>query len=234
MNFLPILSPLEPEQLDTMLAFGYYRMQQSLFTTNFAHTDDRTRVSVIWARLLLQGFEQNHRLKKLRGRTRHFELSLHPAIVTAEIEELYSRYRASIDFDGNDSVGTCLLGASEEDFFPGRMWEVRDDEKLIAVGYFDEGAGSCAGILNFFDLEYRKYSLGLWLYFESVAFAELSGKTFFYPGYIGLDFPKFDYKLDVGKERIEVWYPRLMVWLPYSQQTVELISEDNSLTASGG
>lgn len=228
MNFLPILSPLEPEQLDTMLAFGYYRMQQSLFTTNFAHTDNRSRVSVIWARVFLNEFGQNHRLQKLRGRTKNFSLSLCPACITEEIESLYARYRAFINFDGNDSVRTCLLGASPEDFFPGRMWEVRDGDRLIAVGYFDEGAISCAGILNFFDPEYKKYSLGLWLYFESVAFAELRGKTFFYPGYIGVDFPKFDYKLNVGTERIEVWYPRLMCWLPYSQHTVALISDDNA------
>ncbi|MEO6834226.1 MAG: GNAT family N-acetyltransferase [Chitinophagaceae bacterium] len=227
MNFLPVLSILEPEQLDTMLAFGYYRMQQSLFTTNFAHTDDRSRISVIWARVLLIDFEQNHRLKKLRSRTRKFQLKLYPTRITEEVEQLYARYRASINFDGNDSVSSCLLGFSNHDFFPGRMWEIRDGEKLIAAGYFDEGQESCAGILNFFDPDYRKYSLGLLLYFESVAFAAHNGKTFFYPGYIGVGYPKFDYKLEVGADRIELWHPRLMCWLPYFPETLEIISEDN-------
>lgn len=211
-----------------MLGFGYYRMQQNLFTTNYAHTDNNTVIPVIWARVLLDGFEQHKQLKKLRSRNKLFELQLHPAKNSEEIEALYSQYRIFINFDGHDSVQTCLYGNADTDFFPGRMWEVRDNGKLIAVGYFDEGFDSCAGILNFFDPDYKKYSLGSWLYFESVAFAARTGKTFFYPGYIGLNFPKFDYKLDVGSHRVELWHPGVALWLPFTPSILLAICQDNA------
>lgn len=216
MDFIPIQSPLAPEVMDTMLSYGYYRMQQNLFTVDYAHTDDRQRVRVIWARVCLKFFRANHRHLKLAKRCRHFSISLHNATITDEIENLYALYRASIDFDGNDSVTSCLTGDRYAvDYFPGRMWLVRDQGVLIAAGYFDEGKESCAGILNFFHPDYAKYSLGLWLYLEGVRYAAETGKRFYYPGYIAMGFAKFDYKLLAGKERIELWDPARAEWIPY-------------------
>jgi len=216
MHFIPITETLDPEQLDMMLAFGYYRMQQNLFTTNYAHTDSHEPIRVIWARVLASGYQPNSRHQKLKRLNRRFQTSLQDADVTEEIEALYARYRAAIDFDGNESVRSCLLGDKTRDFFPGKMWTVRDAGRLIAVGYFDEGQQSCAGILNFFHPEYRKFSLGLWLYLEGLQYAADKGKRFFYPGYISQDFPKFDYKLLAGTERIELWHPAHQFWMPYA------------------
>lgn len=216
MDFIPVQSLLAPEVMDTMLSYGYYRMQQSLFTVDYAHTDDRQRVRVIWARVCLRHFQPNHRHLKLAKRCRSFQLSLYPAAITDEIEQLYSEYRASIDFDGNDSVASCLVGEHKgPDFFPGRMWQVRDNGRLAGVGYFDEGKSSCAGILNFFHPDYAKYSIGLWMYLEGIRYAAETGKSYFYPGYIAMGYSKFDYKLLAGQERIELWDPAKAEWIPY-------------------
>ena len=93
---------------------------------------------------------------------------------------------------------------------------MRDGERLIAIGYFDEGRESAAGILNFYHPDYRKYSPGLFLYLESIRYAAEGGKRFFYPGYIALDYTKFDYKLLPGPERVEIWDTDTACWLPYS------------------
>jgi arginine-tRNA-protein transferase len=216
MDFIPIHTPLAPEVMDTMLSYGYYRMQQSLFTVDYAHTDERQRVRVIWARVCLKNFQPNHRQLKLAKRIRHFNISLHAAVINEEIEGLYAEYRRYIDFDGNQSVTSCLLGDGAKDFFPGRMWQVRDAGRLVAAGYFDEGKESCAGILNFFHPDYAKFSLGLWMYLEGIRYAAETGKRFFYPGYIAMGFPKFDYKLIAGEDRIELWDPAMGRWIPYS------------------
>jgi arginine-tRNA-protein transferase len=202
--------------MDTMLSYGYYRMQQNLFTVDYAHTDARERVRVIWARVCLKDFKPNHRHLKLAKRCKQMDISLQPAAINDEIERLYARYRAAIDFDGNDSVTSCLIGDMDTaDFFPGRMWQVRHDGELVAAGYFDEGKDSCAGILNFFDPNYAKYSLGLWMYLEGVRYAAETGKQFYYPGYIAMGFKKFDYKLLAGTDRIELWDPAKAKWIPY-------------------
>ncbi len=216
MDFIKLETALSPETMDTMLSFGYYRMQQSLFTLDYTFTDERQRVRVIWARVMLSAFQPNSRHLKLAKRCRRLSISLHPAVVTSEIESLYAAYRAAIDFDGNDSVTACLLGEAATDLFPGRMWQVRDKGRLVGVGYFDEGRESCAGILNFFHPDYAKYSLGLWMYFEGVRYAAETGKRFYYPGYIAMNFNKFDYKLLAGPERMELWDPSKGIWIPYA------------------
>lgn len=216
MDFIPLQTYLEPAVMDTLLSFGYYRMRQSLFTTSYTLTDHQQIVKVLWARLRLDGFKPTDRHLRLSKRASRFELRLLPADVTPEIEALYARYRSVMNFDANESVRACLLGEAEVDFFPGRMWELRDKGALIAVGYFDEGINSAAGILNFYHPDYSGFSLGLLLYLECVRYAASTGKSYFYPGYIALDFPKFDYKLLAGTEKMEILDVQHGVWIPYA------------------
>ncbi len=216
MDFIPLQTNLEPAVMDTLLSFGYYRMRQSLFTTTYTLTDHQQIVKVLWARLRLDGYRITPRHLRLSKRASRFQIRLLPARVNEEIEGLYAQYRASMNFDANESVRACILGEAETDFFPGRMWEVRDAGRLIAAGYFDEGINSVAGILNFYHPDYAGFSLGLWLYLEGVRYASATGKAYFYPGYIALDFPKFDYKLLAGTENMEILDTQQGVWIPYA------------------
>ena len=214
--FIPLQEILAPEILDAALAQGYYRMRQNLFTTDTTYTDGGGEVPVLWARVLLEHYQPNRRHQKLARLCRRFSCSLQGADITPEIEALYSSYRGHIDFDAGRSVASCMLDEHGVNYFPGRMWTMRDGDRLIAVGYFDEGRESSAGILNFYDPAYRKYSPGLLLYLESIRHAAESGKRFFYPGYIAMDYTKFDYKLLPGTERVELWDTDTARWLPYA------------------
>ncbi|RYZ55589.1 MAG: hypothetical protein EOP49_02535 [Sphingobacteriales bacterium] len=216
MSFIPVTQPLLPEFMDTMLGLGFYRMRQSMFTTQFTYTDDNNLIEVLWTRIRLSDYRPGRRYKALAKRCSRFEITLHKAAITDEIEALYGRYAASMDFDTPKTVKEFLIGEGEADFFPGRMWLVRDKVNLIAVGYFDEGLSSAAGILNFYDPGYHKFSLSKWLYFESVRYAAETGKRYFYPGYIAIGFTKFDYKLEAGLKHIQVWEPDATIWIPYA------------------
>lgn len=220
--FISLHEPLAPDILDAALAQGYYRMRQNLFTTDTTYTNDGGEVAVLWARVLLENFRTNHRHLKLTRLCRRFTCTLQEAVVTQEIEDLYTCYRTRIAFEACDSVAGSILDESGVNYFPGLMWQVRDGGRLIAVGYFDEGQESSAGILNFYHPEYRKYSLGLWLYLESVRYSAERGKRFFYPGYIALDYSKFDYKLLAGTEHMELWDADKAYWMPYAGSVHEL------------
>lgn len=215
MFYFTLNESLPPELLDTLLVQGWYRMRQNIFTTNAIHLEEDNVIPVWWARISLQNFTPNSRHRKLARLCKRFNLSLHPAVVTAEIEELYALYRKSVDFDTGDTVASFLLDERGVNYFPSRMWQLQDGDKLIGIGYFDEGQHSSAGILNFYHPDYRKYSAGLWLYFETIRYAAESGKQFFYPGYVGLGYNKFDYKLLAGTERVELWDPAAMQWVPF-------------------
>jgi len=217
MKQIPVKNSIAPHELDMMLAHGYYRMQQSFFSTDFIQTDAGAPARVIWARVCLGHFKANRRLLTLQKRNRNFELSLHPAHITEEIEQLYARYIRHIDFESWPPVAQCLLCEALHEHFPGHMWMVRDRGRLIATGYFDEGLKSCAGILNFYDPEYAQYSLGLWLYLEGLRYAAETGKHYFYPGYIVVGFPKFDYKLLAGREKIELYERASEQWIPFGK-----------------
>lgn len=216
MNYIfQLQAPLAPEVMDALLAQGFYRMRQTVFTTTATIADDGRMIAVLWARILLDGFQPGNRHKELTRRCRRFDCTLQDAVVNDEIEELFAFYSRNVNFEAPETARAFLMGDSTENYFPARMWQVRDQGKLIAAGYFDEGIESAAGILNFYHPDYRRFSLGKWLYLESVRYAAETGKQYFYPGYIGLDFPKFDYKLLAGKERMELWDTVDAVWYPY-------------------
>jgi len=215
MPYYQLIQPLEPSQLDFMLAQGFYRMRQTLFTTAITFIDEGTVIEVIWARVKLENYTPGKRHKELIRRNKRFTCTLMDAVVNSEIENLYAAYAQNMDFDAPETASAFLLGESNVNHFPARMWQVRDGAALIAVGYFDEGLTSAAGILNFYHPDYKKFSLGKWLYLESVRYAAETGKAFFYPGYIALNYPKFDYKLMAGKERTELWDIVNGEWYPY-------------------
>lgn len=217
MNYIfQLQDPLSPAVMDNLLAQGFYRMRQTVFTTTATIADDGRMIEVLWARILLDGFSAGNRHKELTRRCRRFTRSLQDAFINEEIEALYSLYAQSVHFDAPETVTSFLMGESSENYFPAKMWQVHDGDQLIAVGYFDEGKDSAAGILNFYHPDYKKFSLGKWLYLESVLYAAATGKQYFYPGYIALNFSKFDYKLLAGKDRMELWDVITGEWRPYA------------------
>ncbi len=88
---------------------------------------------------------------------------------------------------------------------------------MIAVGYFDKGNNSLAGILNFYHPEYKKYSLGKYLILNKIDFALENDIPFYYTGYISTFYTKFDYKLYPDVNAIEVYLPVEKEWQPYNQ-----------------
>lgn len=213
---IPLFEPLPPIVLDALLAKGWYRMRQHVFTATEIWLDDERPIPVWWARIDLENFSPNSRHRRLGKLCSSFDCRLQDAVITDEIEELYAQYRHHIDFDASESAGSFLLDIRGENFFPARMWQLRDAGRLVAVSYFDEGLSTAAGILTFYHPDYKRYSPGLFLYFESIRQAAVTGKRYFYPGYIALGYHKFDYKLLAGKERIELWDPENGCWLAYA------------------
>jgi arginine-tRNA-protein transferase len=217
MLYIPLKQPLDPAFMDGLLAMGFYRMQQHVFTTSIVVLDADTWFQVKWVRVVLADYEPNNRYLKLQKLNKRFELVQTVAIIDDEVEQLYQRYLGGIDFDASSSVRSFLMDTHPYDYFPSRMWQVRDGDRLIACGYFDEGIQSAAGILNFYDPAYARYSPGLWLYLHNVHHAASTGKQFFYPGYIGIGYKKFDYKLLAGTHRMEVWLGEGAGWMPYDE-----------------
>jgi len=221
---------MPPPLLDEYLARGWYRMQQTIFTTDIIIKQE-TILPVFWLRLSLKKYRENKTSRKIIEVNRPFNIRLCPGDITDEAEALYQVYKAAMDFDLSDSIRDYLLGEALESIYATKRIEIRDGKKLIACGFYDEGANSLAGILNFYDPSYNKFTPGKYLMLVKIARALEEKKTYYYPGYISTAIPKFDYKLFPGKEASEVYLSAEGTWVPWLSTTRE--SLEQSLFSKG-
>ncbi|QIX61553.1 GNAT family N-acetyltransferase [Hymenobacter sp. BT18] len=207
------------EALDYYLGQGYYRMHQDLFTCRFLPIDNQL-YTTHWLRLALNRVEYGPEQRRLLRINERFSVVLRPFRLTEELEELYARYRASITFDAPETVEAFLLAGATNNVFNTGVVEIRDGKQLIAAGIFDSGARSLAGIMNFYDPAYRKYSLGKYLMLQKINHGRRQQHVYYYPGYVVHEYPKFDYKLFACEAATEVFDCLRGHWVPFSWAAV--------------
>lgn len=215
---------LNGSQLDTFLSQGWYRMHQSIFTTKYIILNESI-YNVFWLRYNLSKFNINKKLQKLIAQNSRFNITIKPIELTEELETLYTLYRSGIKFDHSESVKYWLYGGEQEkvNTFETNVIEIRDGGKLIAAGIFDNGDNSIAGIMNFYDPSYKKFSLGKYLILLKIKYAVEKGMHWYYPGYIVYGYPSFDYKLFVGEENTEIYIPEINNWYKYKKELMDTI-----------
>lgn len=209
---------LQPQELDTYLANGWFRMRQTIFTTNFLQFDQQY-YSAIWLRVALAGYvadKKYHALKKLnRAFKTEIKQSAGNGISKAQ-EVLYAEYRQSVTFDISPSLQELLLGEDSVNRFNTFEVNMYDGDTLIASGFFDLGSIAAAGISCIYHPAYKKYSLGKYLMYLKMEFCRQQELQYFYPGYVVPGCSPFDYKLEVGKATLEYLQLSSMQWTPYT------------------
>ena len=222
---------ISAQELDVYLANGWFRMGQSIFTTNFLRFHNKF-YSSIWLRIDLINSKKSKTQQKIEKLNTKFRVEIQIANPTEQHEELFCKYRESIKFDAAPSIKSLLYGQQEERallrIFDTVEINVYDANKLIAVGFMDLGEKSAAGISCFYDADYRKYSLGKYLMYLKMDFCKQNGFHFFYPGYFAPTYPLFDYKLDLAKPTLQYLDLVTDAWIPFekfdsSQIPIELI-----------
>ena len=216
---------MKGSKLDICLSNGYFRMQQHVFTCQAEFFGNRL-CPVLWLRVVLANVRYESKQRRLLRINEKFSVAIKPFVRSEELETLYTVYENSVDFDAPDSVETNLLDGAAQNAFASYVIEVRDGSQLIAAGIFDDGFRSIAGIMNFYHPEYRKYSLGKYLMLLKINYAQTQQKTYYYPGYLVSDYPKFDYKLFPCEAATEVFDSASGRWLPFSWETVAALSAD--------
>jgi arginine-tRNA-protein transferase len=202
--------------LDGLLAEGYYRMQHLMFTCNETPLGDENNVvPVFWLRTLLNNCVLNKQANSIQKRCACFSVQIQKAYVDDEVEDLYAIYKLHVPFTVSSTCNNYLHFDIMPDPFDSMMIQIRDDGKLIAVGYFDEGSMSIAGIMNIYHPEYRVYSLGKFLMLQKLNYARSQNMQFYYTGYISTESKRFDYKTFPDGNAVEVYLPPERKWLPY-------------------
>ena len=211
---------LIPEELDTYLARGWYRMGQTIFTTHFLCFDEHF-YSAIWVRLPLHQYRFRKSLRKLiRRNQREFRTEIRRASLDLEKEKLYQRYRASFPGRLAPSLKDSLLDGEDYNIFDTFEIAIYHHDRIVAFSFFDLGRKSAASITGVYDPDYQHYSLGFYTMIMEVAFAQKRGLSYFYPGYIVPGYPRFDYKLRIGRpEEMEYYHLGTGQWNAYAEMT---------------
>lgn len=208
---------LSLQELDSFLARGWFRMGQTIFTTNFLRYDGKV-YSTIWLRILLNEYQANASQLNLFKRNLGFRTSIQLASITPEKEELYLRYQQSLDFPTSESLLHLLLNDCDTpSIYTTYEVTVHDGDRLIAIGFFDIGETSAEGIVSVYDPEYKKYSLGKYLIYQKILYCQRMNLRYFYPGYFVPGNPYFDYKLSIGRPALRYLQLQSQQWLSMDQ-----------------
>lgn len=197
-------------------------MQQQVFTCRFVYFDE-VRYPVHWLRVCLAAVFFGPKQNRLFRINSAFTVVVKPLVITRELEALYDLYWHRLDFDAPYSIESCLMGGISQTVFDTYVVEVRDQGALIAVGIFDNGHQTIAGIMNFYHPDYHRQSLGKYLMLLKIRYAQQQGKSHYYPGYLIGNYPKFDYKLFACQVATEVYDAPNGEWLPFSWQTARAL-----------
>ncbi|HEY0741786.1 MAG TPA: arginyl-tRNA--protein arginylyltransferase [Chryseosolibacter sp.] len=207
---------LSGEELDRYLSEGWFRMGQTIFTTNFLNFKQQF-YSAIWLRIRLKECAPTRLEEKLIRLNSGFSVELTKAKIDQEKENLFARYRAQVSFEPSSSLQALLFGRATENVFDTLEVTVRDNGKLIGCGFFDLGKKSTAGISSFYDPDYKKHSLGKFLIHQKILFSRDRGYEFFYPGYFVPGYSPFDYKLKIYPTAQEYFDLATSRWQPMHQ-----------------
>lgn len=202
-----------PEELDTYLAAGWYRMGQCVFTTDFVERDD-VCFQTIWLRNRLKNYHPSSSFKKLERRNKGFKMEIVPFIYSDNYESLFQKYRLSLPPGRAADLYSFLIGESTLLVFKSWVINLYDDGKLIGAGIFDLGKKSAAGISSFYDPDYRSHSIGKYLIYKKIEYCKQKNFDFFYPGYFVHGIKAFDYKLEIGKDSLEFFDMNKRLWKP--------------------
>lgn len=204
------LVKITPQRLDEYLAEGWFRMGQSIYTTRYLRHEGHFHETT-WLRHRLHGLRLPAWFRKMQGRGR-FRVETTTGLSSPAHELLYQKYRESRPAGWADSLETILYGDRSRNVFNTHIVNVYDGQRLVAAGFFDAGADSAAGICNFYDPEYRKYSLGSYVYLCELECCIQKGMRYFYPGFIAAGLPEYAHKTTMLPGSLETYDPVTRSW----------------------
>jgi arginine-tRNA-protein transferase len=189
---------LTKRRLDALLSQGWVRFGAVLFESDVAYLDgDVYPVVHIRADLRKHGFTPNQRKLLSRSR-RRFRTEIGLPDIDARREALYAAQKPRFKGFMFDTLAEFVRPALGSAVFDTRELRVWDEDRLVAVSYFDLGVSSHSSLLALHDPEYADHSLGTYTLLEEIDAAKGAGFSRFYPGYVVRDHGCFDYKLRIG------------------------------------
>ena len=193
-----------PAQLDTLLANGWRHFGTYFFRYNLGLVGDDIRL-VTPLRIRLSDFSFSKSQRRVLRENSDLTIKVEPLAIDAEAEELFHRHKERFDHHRPISIYEFLTGDSETSPCDTKQIRVFDDDRLVAVSYFDIGAVSCSGVYAIFDPVESKRGLGIFTMLKEIEYSITNGKEFYYQGYAYEGESFYDYKKRFRATEIFDW-----------------------------
>ena len=223
---LQSLSEIKPSELDDFLAKGWFRMQQTIFTTD-KEIFGNALYDTIWLRICLDNFTEEKRYTRLLKKNNRFRTEIKKAVITPDHEALFFFYKKSKLFQKSPSLQWLLQGEQPNNVYNTHMINMYDGRSMIGTGFFDLGHNSAAGICSVYHPDYARYSPGKYIIYEKIFYCKKNKIRYFYPGYFVPGYSLFDYKLTIGKSALEYFDTHNKTWNPLSDLVLSNYSPVN-------
>jgi len=188
-------------ELDHFLNTGWFRMGNSIFTTQFIFFDEKM-YSAIWLKLPLKDFTFKKRHRKLKRKVeKDLKVIYRQAEFNQEKDQLFEVYKKNFKGDIRSSIKTIMLDDSAYNAFNTLEVSIYDDNQLVAFSFFDKGKDNVASILAAYHPDYKHYSLGIYTMLAEVEFCIKNGFKNYFPGYFVPEMNRFDYKYSLGNSK---------------------------------
>jgi len=217
---------LPPELLDAYLARGWFRLKfgNHLFTHTKAAFENNI-YEIKWVRYKLDETFLKKTLKRIQSnklkRKRKFRYLTSDFDYTKEkeaLEALYRKYRSSLSFEGHASVFSMVHpGESDNSVFKSKLIKLYDNDILIGAALVDTGAIAAAEILSFYDPDYSKFGLGIYLRLLFLEYLVSQNFQYYYPGFVFIGHPKMDNKLRVAISGLEYYDAQSDKWIAWEK-----------------
>lgn len=198
-------------KMDLLLArawrhFGnyFYRYSLSLYE------EDVRRVLPL--RIRLRDFTFSKSQRRTLRRNADLRCEVRPIKITEESNELFHRHRVRFTHSVPDSIYCFLSAEPATEPAPASELAVYDDDRLVAISYFDEGINSTSGIYAAFDPELSERRLGIFTMLKEIEYSLETGRSYYYPGFAYEGESFYDYKKRFRELEAFDW---LGDWYPY-------------------
>lgn len=190
---------VSPARLDKLLASGWFRDSTMLYRAKMIFIEsDLFSIVNIRLKLAEHTFKKNHR-KLLSKNAKRFRVEIGKLEwITAEKNKLYYEHKAKFKGFIHRNLQQYLMADSGINLFDTYEVCVYDQDRLVALSFFDFGKNSVASLLGLYSADYEQFSLGTYTMLLEIQFAIHSEKKYYYPGYVLDRASDFDYKLKLG------------------------------------
>lgn len=204
---------LSPARYDSYLAAGWFRGSVMLYKMDLLCVE-QDLFSVVNIRLNLENYSHKKRMRKLlRKNDSKFRMEVNKATITREKESLYQSQKKKFKGFIHNTLHDYLNAGFPATVFNTMEVAVYDEDKLVAVSFFDLGEHSMASLLGLYNEEYAAYSLGKYTMLKELEFGQSRGFKWYYPGYVLDKQSSFNYKLQFGQYE---YYNNNKRWVSYS------------------